>query len=124
MTDTPLDEKQKPYEPHILNRLFWWWFAYLVPPQIGLLIYSVFLDHKAPDNYPLSCLLVALFFPAGLIPFCPPAGYVFYLGHLILTCSVRTRTWFRILLIILIVAIIINLAGCAEINGQLSHFSP
>jgi len=72
----------------------------------------------------LTFLLVALFFPVGLIPYCPPVGYIFYLGHLILTCSVQTRKWFRILIIILVVAIIINLAGCAEMNRQLSHFSP
>ena len=124
MPDTHLVEKQTTYKPHIVSRLFWWWFVYLVPPQLGLLLYSVFIDHSSPDYYPLTFLLVALFFPVGLIPYCPPVGYIFYLGHLILTCSVQTRKWFRILIIILVVAIIINLAGCAEMNRQLSHFSP
>jgi hypothetical protein len=121
MTDTPVVEK---YEPHIVNRLFWWWFIYLIPPQIALLLYDVFFAHTTPDSYPVTFILVALFFPMGLVPYWPPAGYVFYVGHLIFTCIIERKKWFRIAMIILIVAVVINLAFCAEINRQLSHFHP
>lgn len=125
MTETPVVvKKQEQYEPPIVNRLFWWWFIYLIPPQIALLLYDVFFAHTTPDNYLVTFVLVATLFPWGLVPLCPPAGYVFYAVHLIFTCLVERKRWFRVAMITLIVAVVINLACCAEINRQLSHFHP
>ena len=135
MNENPLVEKQVPYEPGVLTRLMWWWFIYLVPPELGILLYAIFYTHSLPD-FPSSFFLVALIFPTGfapglgplfptvLYPFILVAGYIFYLGHLIYTFCVRSRKKFRVAMIILIIAVIINLAGCDAINKQLSNFAP
>jgi len=124
MNEIRLAEKQPPYEPHVLSRLFWWWLIFLGPSQLISLIYVLFFDPSPPDFYPLSVLLIVVFFPIGLFPFFPPAAYIFYLSHLICTLYVRSKRSFKIAMTILIIAIIINLAGCAEMNRQMSHFSP
>jgi hypothetical protein len=127
MNNVTLAKKKTSYEPSCLMRLLLWLTIYLVPPEVGTTLSVLFFDHSPPDtNFDplLTLFLAAILFPIGLFPFYPTLGYVFYLSHLICTLCVRNKNYFKVAMIIMVIAVTLNLVSCAVEQQQLSHFAP
>ena len=114
--ETKLREDEK-YEPSIWIRLAWWFGIYL-GPQLPFALYSPAVLLAFPVG------LFTLFWSIPWIKFLFDhqsdawvigISYGFYLVHLMLSLSIRRKKIFRLLIIILIVAVAFNLGGCGTI---------
>ena len=95
--------------PSLRVRLIWWFGVYFAA-QLPLIMFLPF-----EPMFPLG--LLALWLPGkdfngGLFEPILVSSYGFYIVHLILSLSLPSKMAFRILTIILIIAVVLNLAGC------------
>jgi hypothetical protein len=114
------------------TRLLWWWGTYF-SASIVLSLYLSFSDPYHPLTlaiftsrpfteiimFLLQTIAVILLFPAGLFgPATVWAGYVFYALHFACAIWVKAKIAFKILVGILIIAVSLNVNGCARMDTR------
>jgi hypothetical protein len=94
------------YTPSVGVRLLWW-FGIYVAAQLPLAFSS------SPFwAFPAGLAVLLLSSTAPSLNSLLPIGYVSYFVHLILSLTVRSKNFFRILMVILLVMVSLNLWSC------------
>lgn len=112
-----MKKEREPDSPSIRARLLWWFGMYLAF-QLPLVAYAGFFlwfptgligpfvelyaPYRGDNNY----------FPWMNHPLVVPLGYLFYLAHFLATLFWPGPKSFRILMVILAIALALNLTGC------------
>jgi hypothetical protein len=102
------DDLKSLFSPSLEVRLRWWFGIYFVA-QLPLVLYVAFepLFPMGLLGLWLSPKDLNIYFQTILL-----YSYAFYIAHLILSLSLPSKRAFRILMVILIAAVLLNLAGC------------